>query len=93
MRFKAAKAGLRAIAESMARELGPHGIRVANVVIDGGIGGECLLSRNPGLLKERGEDGRLGIAAIAEAFWEIDTQPRSARLPGHAAACASGQRP
>jgi NAD(P)-dependent dehydrogenase (short-subunit alcohol dehydrogenase family) len=76
--FAAAKAGLRAIAQSMAREYGPHGIHVAHVVIDGGIRGERLLSRNPRLLEERGEDGLLGIDAIAEAYWQIHRQQRSA---------------
>jgi NAD(P)-dependent dehydrogenase (short-subunit alcohol dehydrogenase family) len=76
--FAAAKAGLRAIAQSMAREYGPHGIHVAHVVIDGGIAGERLLSRNLRLLEERGEDGLLGIDAIAEAYWQIHRQSRSA---------------
>jgi len=76
--FAAAKAGLRAIAQSMAREYGPHGIHVAHVVIDGGIAGERLLSRVPRLLEERGEDGLLGIDAIAEAYWQIHCQHRSA---------------
>ncbi|HUH83833.1 MAG TPA: SDR family NAD(P)-dependent oxidoreductase [Stellaceae bacterium] len=76
--FAAAKAGLRAIAQSMAREFGPQGIHVAHVVIDGGIRGERLLSRVPRLLEERGADGLLGIEAIAEAYWQIHRQPRSA---------------
>ncbi len=76
--FAAAKAGLRAIAQSMAREFGPLGLHVAHVVIDGGIRGERLLSRMPQLLEERGEDGLLGIDAIAEAYWQIHRQPRSA---------------
>lgn len=76
--FAAAKAGLRAIAQSMAREFGPQGIHVAHVVIDGGIRGERLLSRNPHLIEERGEEGLLGIDAIAEAYWQIHRQPRSA---------------
>jgi NAD(P)-dependent dehydrogenase (short-subunit alcohol dehydrogenase family) len=76
--FAAAKAGLRAIAQSMAREFGPQGIHVAHVVIDGGINGERLLSRNPQLATERGEDGLLGIDAIAEAYWQIHRQHRSA---------------
>jgi NAD(P)-dependent dehydrogenase (short-subunit alcohol dehydrogenase family) len=76
--FAAAKAGLRAVAQSMAREYGPMGIHVAHVVIDGGIRGERLLSRMPGLLEERGEEGLLDIDAIAEAYWQIHRQPRSA---------------
>jgi NAD(P)-dependent dehydrogenase (short-subunit alcohol dehydrogenase family) len=76
--FAAAKAGLRAIAQSMAREFGPQGIHVAHVVIDGGIKGERLLSAKPRLLEERGEEGLLGIDAIADAYWQIHRQPRSA---------------
>jgi hypothetical protein len=62
----------------VAREFGPHGIHVAHVVIDGGINGERLLSRNPKLAAERGEDGLLGIDAIADAYWHIHKQHRSA---------------
>jgi len=76
--FAAAKAGLRAIAQSMAREYGPQGIHVAHVVIDGGIAGERLLSRVPGLLEKRGTDGLLGIDAIADAYWHVHRQHRSA---------------
>jgi NAD(P)-dependent dehydrogenase (short-subunit alcohol dehydrogenase family) len=76
--FAAAKAGLRMISQSMAREYGPAGIHVAHVVIDGGINGDRLLSRQPGLAEKRGEDGLLGIDAIAETYWQIHRQPRSA---------------
>jgi NAD(P)-dependent dehydrogenase (short-subunit alcohol dehydrogenase family) len=76
--FAAAKAGLRMLAQSMAREFGPQGIHVAHVVIDGGINGERLRSNRPEIVKERGEDGLLGVDAIAETFWQIHRQPRSA---------------
>jgi NAD(P)-dependent dehydrogenase (short-subunit alcohol dehydrogenase family) len=76
--FAAAKAGLRMIAQSMAREYGPSGIHVAHVVIDGGIDGERLRSRRPETVRERGEDGLLNIEAIAEAYWQIHRQARSA---------------
>ena len=76
--FAAAKAGLRMIAQSMAREYGPLGIHVAHVVIDGGIEGDRLLSRVPNLAAERGEDGLLGIDAIADTYWSIHKQQRSA---------------
>lgn len=76
--FAAAKAGLRAISQSMAREFGPLGLHVAHVVIDGGIKGERLLAAMPQLLEMRGEDGLLEIEAIAEAYWQIHRQPRSA---------------
>jgi NAD(P)-dependent dehydrogenase (short-subunit alcohol dehydrogenase family) len=76
--FAAAKAGLRMIAQSMAREYGAKGVHVAHVVIDGGINGQRLVSRRPQLLQERGEDGLLGVDAIAETYWQIHRQPRSA---------------
>jgi NAD(P)-dependent dehydrogenase (short-subunit alcohol dehydrogenase family) len=76
--FSAAKAGLRMIAQSMAREYGALGIHVAHVVVDGGIAGERLLSRVPQLAAERGPDGMLEIDAIADAYWHIHTQHRSA---------------
>jgi NAD(P)-dependent dehydrogenase (short-subunit alcohol dehydrogenase family) len=76
--FSSAKMGLRAIAQSMAREFGPAGIHVAHVVIDGGISGEKLLSRMPQRAEQVGPDGLLDIEAIAETYWHIHRQPRSA---------------
>jgi NAD(P)-dependent dehydrogenase (short-subunit alcohol dehydrogenase family) len=76
--FAAAKAALRMVAQSMAREYGPSGIHVAHVLIDGGIDGERLRSRRPETIRERGEDGLLNIEAIAEAYWQIHRQARSA---------------
>src|SRR5215475_914645 len=69
------KFGLRALAQSMARELGPKGIHVAHVVIDGMIAAE----HRPGRGKsERGPDALLDDDAIAEAYWQLHLQPRSA---------------
>jgi NAD(P)-dependent dehydrogenase (short-subunit alcohol dehydrogenase family) len=76
--FAAAKAGLRMIAQSMAREYGLLGLHVAHVVVDGGIAGDRLLNRASTRTKERGEDGLLGIDAIADTYWHIHRQPRSA---------------
>jgi NAD(P)-dependent dehydrogenase (short-subunit alcohol dehydrogenase family) len=76
--FAAAKAGLRAVAQSMAREFGPKGIHVANVIIDGGIEGDRLLARFPDATERRGPDGLLRIDAIAESFWQLHAQHRSA---------------
>lgn len=76
--FAAAKAGLRMISQSMAREYGPLGIHVAHAVIDGGIDGERLRMMRPDAAVQRGEDGLLGIAAIAETYWQIHRQPPSA---------------
>jgi len=49
-----------------------------HVVIDGGINGHRLRSRRPQIVDERGEDGLLGIDAIAETYWQIHRQSRSA---------------
>jgi NAD(P)-dependent dehydrogenase (short-subunit alcohol dehydrogenase family) len=76
--FAAAKAGLRMIAQSMAREFGPQGLHVAHVIIDGGIDGERLRIRRPEIVRERGADGLLDIDAVAETYWQIHRQPRSA---------------
>jgi NAD(P)-dependent dehydrogenase (short-subunit alcohol dehydrogenase family) len=76
--FAAAKAGLRMLAQSMAREFGPQGIHVGHVVIDGGIDGERLRRARPEVIRERGQDGLLGVDAIAETYWQLHCQPRSA---------------
>lgn len=76
--FAAAKAGLRMIAQSMAREYGPLGVHVAHVVIDGGIDGDRLRKGAPGIVEARGQDGLLGVDAIAETYWQLHRQPRSA---------------
>ncbi|WGR91054.1 SDR family NAD(P)-dependent oxidoreductase [Bradyrhizobium sp. ISRA443] len=76
--FAAAKAALRALAQSVAREFGPQGIHVGHVVVDGGIEGYRLLSVRPQLKEDRGPDGLLNIAAIADAYWVLHHQHRSA---------------
>ena len=76
--FAAAKAALRALAQSLAREFGPQIVHVGHVIIDGGIAGQRLLSKRPGLVEQRGPDGLLKIEAIAEAYWTLHNQQRSA---------------
>jgi NAD(P)-dependent dehydrogenase (short-subunit alcohol dehydrogenase family) len=76
--FGSAKAALRGLAQSIAREFGPQNIHVGHVVVDGGIEGERLLSRMPQLAEQRGPDGMLKIDAIAEAYWMLHHQHRSA---------------
>ncbi len=76
--FAAAKAGLRAISQSMAREYGPKGVHVAHVVIDGAIDGARIRTRLPNVVQERGPDGLLSIDGIAEMYWQIHRQPRAA---------------
>ncbi|MBL0923980.1 MAG: SDR family NAD(P)-dependent oxidoreductase [Sphingomonadaceae bacterium] len=76
--FASAKAGLRAIAQAAAREFGPKGVHVAHVVIDGAIDGERVNTRLPHYKDEKGPDGMLSLDAIAEAYWQIHLQHRSA---------------
>ncbi len=76
--FASAKAGLRAIAQSAAREFGPKGLHIAHVVIDGAIDGERINTFLPQMKADRGEDGLLGLDAIAEAYWSLHMQHRSA---------------
>lgn len=76
--FAVAKAGLRMISQSMAREYGPGGLHVAHIVIDGGINSEWLRELMPDFVNARGDDGLLDIDAIAETYWRIHQQPRSA---------------
>jgi len=76
--FAQAKAALRAIAQSAAREFGPQGIHVAHVVVDGAIDGDRINTFLPSLKEQRGADGLLDPDAIAENFWNLYRQPRSA---------------
>lgn len=76
--FAAAKAALRALAHGMAREFGPRGLHVGHVVIDGVIGGEQVRGRFPQLIDRLGEDGVLHIDAIADTFYTLHTQDRTA---------------
>jgi NAD(P)-dependent dehydrogenase (short-subunit alcohol dehydrogenase family) len=76
--FAAAKGGLRFMAQSMARELGPQGIHVATVLIDGAIDSERMWREHRGRMEELGADGALHPEAIAETYWQIHNQSRSA---------------
>ena len=76
--FAAAKSGLRAVAQSMARELGPKGIHVAHVVIDGMIDSAATRARFPERVQDLGADAMLDTGAIAELYYQIHAQPRSA---------------
>ena len=81
--FAAAKFGLRAVAESTARELAPNGIHVAHLIIDAGVDTEWVRGR----IRER--EGEAALAnlppgrlmrpeAVAEAYWQIYQEPRDA---------------
>lgn len=75
--FASAKAAVRAVAHGMARELGPQGIHVGHVIIDGVIDGDQVNQRFPQLKERFGEGGMLDVDAIADAFWTLHRQPRA----------------
>jgi NAD(P)-dependent dehydrogenase (short-subunit alcohol dehydrogenase family) len=76
--FAGAKHGLRALAQSMARELGPKGIHVAHPIIDGAIDTEFIRETFPERYKTKDEDGILDPKNIADTYWMLHQQPRSA---------------
>ena len=77
--FAGGKHALRALAQSMARELGPLGIHVAHVVVDGAIDTDWTRSRAPDQYESRKAEQRiLNPASIAENYWMLHAQPRDA---------------
>lgn len=76
--FAAAKAGLRALAQGMAREFSPQGIHVVHAIIDGVIDGERARHQFPDYVKAKGHDGLIQLDAIAETYWAIHKQHPSA---------------
>ncbi len=76
--FAGAKHGLRALAQSMARELGPKNIHVVHTIIDGMIDSNFIRENVPGVDKFRSEDTILSPDAIAENYVWLHKQPRSA---------------
>jgi NAD(P)-dependent dehydrogenase (short-subunit alcohol dehydrogenase family) len=76
--FATAKHGLRALAQSMARELGPMNIHVAHVVIDGAIDTAFIRENFPAKYAEKDQDGILAPEHIADAYWYLHSQPRDA---------------
>lgn len=76
--FSGAKHALRALAQSMARELGPKGIHVAHLVIDGAIDTAFIRDTFPERYKLKEKEGIVNPDAIAEAYWQLHTQPKNA---------------
>jgi len=76
--FATAKAGLRALAQGLAREFSPQGIHVVHTVIDGVIDGDRARSQFPEFVTAKGADGLLQLEAITQTYWAIHQQPRSA---------------
>jgi NAD(P)-dependent dehydrogenase (short-subunit alcohol dehydrogenase family) len=76
--FAGAKHGIRALAQSMARELGPMNIHVAHVVVDGAIDSDFIRESFPEKYATKDEDGILNPEHIAENYWYLHSQPRDA---------------
>lgn len=76
--FAGAKHGLRALAQSMARELWPKGIHVAHPVIDGAIDTEFIRMNRPERYAMKDVGGIVNPDNIAEAYWQLHKQPRAA---------------
>lgn len=76
--FAGAKHALRALAQSMARELGPKNIHVAHVIVDGAIDTNFIRGLMPDVDAKRREDAILSPDAIAENYVWLHKQPRSA---------------
>ncbi|CAI8972620.1 SDR family oxidoreductase [Pseudomonas sp. IT-P176] len=76
--FAGAKHGIRALAQSMARELGPLNIHVAHVVVDGAIDTDFIRDSFPEKYALKAEDGILNPEHIAENYWFLHNQPRDA---------------
>lgn len=76
--FAGAKFALRALAQSMARELGPEGIHVAHPVIDGAIDTAFIRDNFPDRYALKDRDGILDPEHIADAYWMLHRQPRDA---------------
>jgi len=76
--FASAKAGLRALAQGLAREFSPEGIHVVHSIIDGVIDGERAEQQFTEYYNSKGEEGLLKLEAIADTYWSIHCQHPSA---------------
>src|SRR2546428_5854843 len=81
--FASAKFGLRAVAQSMARELGPQNIHVAHLIIDAGVDTAWVRERirekeGEEVLKDLDPARLMSPASVAEAYWQLYQQPRDA---------------
>lgn len=76
--FAGAKFALRALAQSMARELGPQGIHVVHPIIDGAIDTDFIRDNFPAMYAKKEQDGILNPEHIADSYWMLHQQPRDA---------------
>ena len=76
--FAGAKHALRALAQSMSRELGPQGLHIAHLVVDGAIDTAWIRENFPDRYALKDQDGILNPEHIAENYWQLHCQPRDA---------------
>ena len=79
--FASAKFGLRAVAQSMARELGPKNIHVAHLIIDSGVDTAWVRERREQIWGKEALDNPdllMPPTSVAGAYWQLYQQPRSA---------------
>ena len=76
--FAGAKHALRVLAQSMARELGPRGIHVAHVVVDGAIDTAFIRDNFPERFALKAQDGIVNPEHLADNYWMLHQQPRDA---------------
>ncbi len=76
--FASAKGALRNMAQAIAKEYGPKGIHVGHIIVDGVIDGDMVRARFGEYLESKGADGALNPDDIADAYWHLHSQHRSA---------------
>src|SRR5262245_11259677 len=77
--FSSAKFGLRAVAQAMARELGPKNIHVVHLIIDAAVDSEAIhrrLSAATGAMPDLAPDSLIQTSSVAEAYWALHNQSR-----------------
>jgi len=76
--FNSAKAALRTMAQALAKEIGPEGVHVAHIIIDGSIAGDKIMNRAPEYAKKLGETGMIDLEGIVDAYEFLYKQNKSA---------------
>jgi len=78
--FAAAKFGLRAVAQAMARELGPKNVHVAHLIIDAAVDSDAIRARFKAMrgieARDIAPDSLVKTDTIAEAYWFVHQQPK-----------------
>ena len=75
--FTAAKAALRSVSQTLAREFGPRGIHIAHLVVDGALHGAPSRPRKSRHAAARAQDASLAIDDIADVYWKLHVEPKN----------------